>query len=272
MNASSFFAILGLAGVMLVAAGCASSVKRVPFTEVMNRVYGETDGVRLTIDVYRPEGAGPFPAVLMLHGGGWNKRSGDMASVCRELAARGFVALNATYRLAPKHAFPKALVDARAALAWSRAHAGELGVDPAQFAVWGYSAGGHLALLLGLDPEQQLRAVIAGGAPTDLTLFPDSPLIIDFLGKQYGEDKALWANASPVNHVVPNSPPTFLYHGNWDWIVEPAQMELLEKKLKENGVEVETHKVSAMGHLAVYFLSSESVEKGIAFLSAKMKR
>lgn len=267
MNTFSALGIFLLVGAALLAAGCAgSSVKALRFEETLNRVYAEQDGVQMTMDIYRPEGAGPFPAVLVLHGGGWNKRSGDMASVCRELARRGFVALNATYRLAPKHVFPKALVDARAALAWSRAHADELGLNVDRFYVWGYSAGGHLALLLGLDPAQKIKGIVAGGAPTDLTMFPDSSLIINFLGKQYVEDKALWAQASPINHIEKDSPPTFLYHGSWDWIVEPGQMTLLESRLKAEGVEVETHMIPVMGHVAVYFLSSEAVEKGIRFL------
>jgi acetyl esterase len=99
------------------------------------------------IRVYTPEGQGPFPALLYLHGGGWVL--GDLEShddVCRSLARRTpSVVVSVEYRLSPEAKFPAPLDDCEAALRWLSDHAAELGADPARIAVGGDSAGGNLA-------------------------------------------------------------------------------------------------------------------------------
>jgi acetyl esterase len=99
------------------------------------------------VRTYRPEGKGPFPALLYLHGGGWVV--GDLEShddVCRSLARRTpCVVVSVDYRRAPEAAYPAPMDDAEAALRWLADHAGELGADPARIAVGGDSAGGNLA-------------------------------------------------------------------------------------------------------------------------------
>lgn len=270
MMENSFTFGLSLFVVAIALASCASLPRKAePFAAELDHVYATPDQVKLTIDIYRPTAPSMAkrPAVLVLHGGGWRSRSGDMSSLCEDLAGQGYVALNATYRLAPDHIFPKAIDDAKTALAWVRAQAENLGIDPTRIYVWGYSAGGHLALLLGLDPAQKIKAIIAGGAPTDLAQFSSSSLAENFMGSEYAQDPGRWREASPVNHVQPNSPPVFLYHGEWDWIVSYDQMERMAERLRARHVEVETHSVSAQGHISVYFFSRESVAKAIDFLN-----
>ena len=118
--------------------------------------YADRGDKPLLADVYLPPGEGPFPGVLCIHGGAW--RFGDkkrMKGIARQLANNGYTAVAIDYRLAPKHVFPAQLEDCRAALRWIRANANRYHVDPKRIAVFGYSAGGHLAALLGVtDPPR----------------------------------------------------------------------------------------------------------------------
>ena len=217
-------------------------------------------------DLYLPEGPGPHPAIVVVHGGGWARRSGDMVSLCRDLARAGFAAYNVTYRLAPTHRYPLPVEDVRDAIVWLKSQAREHAIDPERISAWGYSAGAHLILMAGLSGELGLKAIVAGGTPADLTAWPESPLVTDHIGGTFVQKPDLWREASPARHVTGNSPPVFLYHGKWDTLVEPEQMAKMEKALKEKDRPVETYAVPFMGHVAVYFLSQESVTRGIEFI------
>src|SRR5206468_4942909 len=129
---------------------------------------------------------------------------------------------NVDYRLAPQFHYPTQLDDVRAAFGWLHAHASSLGVDPQRIAVMGYSAGAHLALLLGLvDPSDGVRprAVVAGAAPSDLTAYPNSPVIAALIGGSGVDLPDAYADASPISHVSPGDPPVLLYHGRLDAMV-----------------------------------------------------
>jgi acetyl esterase/lipase len=246
--------------------GCSSLSKKNSFTFEKNVIFKTFGDEKLALDLYKPDVSSPAPAVLVIHGGGWNNRTGDMHSICEDLARRGFVALNVTYRLAPRHQYPKALDDVTSALQYTRDNAQKFGIDPKRLYVWGYSAGGHLALLLGLNPGSQLKGIVAGGAPTNLAEYPNSPLINDFLGQKVADNPSLWQEASPLNHVTAQSPPVFLYHGEWDKIVGINQMWDLKAKLEEKRVKVEVKPISFNGHIGVYFFSQSAVDEGIRFL------
>ncbi len=100
--------------------------------------------------LYDPRNGHGAPVLVYLHGGGWTL--GDLDThdaVCRRLADRsGCAVLAVDYRLAPEHAYPAAIEDVEAAVAWLRAHAGDLGVDGGRVAISGDSAGGHLAAVV----------------------------------------------------------------------------------------------------------------------------
>ena len=108
----------------------------------------------LTATVYKPQRPELMPAVLVVHGGSWTRRSPeDMTRVSKALASRGFVVINVAYRFAPEHVFPAQVEDLRAALDWAVTHAERLQLDPSRIGAFGYSAGAHLVSLLGRPGE-----------------------------------------------------------------------------------------------------------------------
>ena len=255
----------------LLLMGCTSLFKQPAYDVREDIVYKTAESRPLTGTLYIPNGDNLKPAALVVHGGGWKKKSGDMESICEELASAGFVVFSPDYRLAPQDRYPKQVDDIKDALTWLKQNAPTYRADPEKISGWGYSAGAHLILLVGLDPAAGLRAIVAGGTPADLTAWPDSPLVYDLLGVTLNENPQLWQEASPVNHVQSKSPPVFLYHGKLDAIVEHDQMEKMSRALRDKNTEVETYTASYMGHIATYFLSQESVERGISFIKTHIK-
>lgn len=243
-------------------------------------VYATRSDGSLLADVYRPAGDGPFPAVLLVHGGSWQR--GDrrrMARIGERLAQRGYVGVSIDYRLAPEHRFPAQLHDCQAALRWMRANAERLRLDPLRIAGYGYSAGGHLVALLatvgdddGLgeiapapDPVVRLRAAVLGGAPVALDRLPANFAVERLLGASLAERPELYARASPLTFVTPDDPPFFLYHGSTDWIVDVSQPRLLRDALERAGVP-STYYETPGGHIATFVEDDEPVRRAIDFL------
>lgn len=230
----------------------------------------------LSGDLYLPPRRGgesrPRPAVLVVHGGGWARRSGEMTGICKKLRRAGFAAFNITYRLAPEHRHPSQMEDVSAALDWLFANAERYHIDPSNISGWGYSAGAHLILMAGLNrpASSRLTGIVAGGTPADLSLWPHSPLVNGLLGQPLDQAEALWRLASPVNAVTASSPPVFLYHGSRDTLVEPEQMQLMEQALTAAEVEVETHALPWLGHIGTYVLGFSAHRRAIAFLQRQL--
>ncbi|HET7535264.1 MAG TPA: alpha/beta hydrolase, partial [Candidatus Didemnitutus sp.] len=122
--------------------------------------YGRADGVSLKLDVSVPEGEGPFPVAILVHGGGWS--SGDKAGSDKPgngaditpwfapLTTAKFTWFSINYRTAPEHRWPACFEDVQTAIRWVKAHAKEFKGDPNRIAILGHSAGGHLACLAGV--------------------------------------------------------------------------------------------------------------------------
>ncbi|TBR22406.1 alpha/beta hydrolase [bacterium] len=263
-----------LAAALLAAAPAAAG----GFETRRGLVYSRSCGEPLTLDAYVPEGRGPFPGVLVIHGGGWSaRRPTDMLRIAKLLARRGYVALNVTYRLAPQNHYPAALDDVREALRWARREAPALKLDPARVGAWGYSAGAHLAAMLGVAGGEdvgaldRVQAVVAGGTPSDFELYPKSPIITPFIGKAFAEAPALWREASPVNHVTPDDAPFFIYHGSRDTLVEPEQARRLAAALARAGVRHELYWVKGRGHVWAFVFDRGAAEKAVSFLDGVLR-
>src|SRR5437899_453889 len=108
--------------------------------------YGRPRGAPLLLDLHVPDGAGPFPAAILVHGGGFDQgsKSTNVRPLFDPLANAGFAWFSIDYRMAPEFRFPEAREDMDNAIRWVKAHAAEYHVDPAKIAIIGESAGGFL--------------------------------------------------------------------------------------------------------------------------------
>ncbi len=218
------------------------------------QAYVVRDGNEIKLDLYRPDGPGRPPLVLLVHGGGWRMGSrgmGEAPAIAKALAVRGFAVACPSYRLAPAHPHPAQLDDCRRALQWVRNEAERLRIDGGRAAGVGASAGGHLAALLGTldegakpespDPVERqstrFRAIAVFCTPFDLTPDPEvTPtagqlrIVADFLGvkdvtSREGIDAAMAKAraASPRTWLSAGDPPLFMVHGDDDGLVPLGQ-------------------------------------------------
>lgn len=130
-----------------------------------NVVYGDEAEPMHRCDIYRIKSNPPDisnPGVILIHGGAWfaGDKTNDIIHA-KKLAKMGFVVMVINYRLVPKHPFPAQIEDCYLAQEWLNSNANQLGVNPDQMGVWGYSAGGHLAALLATNPKEGLPRIKA---------------------------------------------------------------------------------------------------------------
>jgi acetyl esterase/lipase len=224
-------------------------------------------------DIYKPTSTAPAPGILLIHGGGWSgeERRSDMAGIAKALAKRGYFVMNVTYRLTPEWKFPAQTDDLEQAIRYMRDNSKELNIDTSRLATFGYSAGGHLAALIGLDPSNGVKAIVAGGAPADISFWPNGRLTGLLLGGSLEGNEEIYRKASPVTHVTKDSPPVFIYHGTKDDLVPiehpKAFIEVLEKK----GVEHEVYWIEGRSHVFAHLFSAQAIPKSIDFLDKHLQ-
>jgi acetyl esterase/lipase len=207
----------------------------------------------------------PMPAVVFIHGGGW--QSGDKyPSQVSSLAQRGFFAVSINYRLSGVAIFPAAVEDCKCAVRWLRANATKYNVDPTRIGVWGGSAGGHLALMVACTDEtsgiegnggwntysSRVQAVCSYYGPTDLSRMQDggdAAAPARFLGGSPLEKPESYKLASPVNYVTPDDPALLMVHGESDRVVPYAQSVIMRDEYFKLGLKVELVKVLNAGHV-----------------------
>ncbi len=232
--------------------------------------YAHSGGEVLKVDIWEPPGedgrgsgqrsgsdvpAQGRPAVIVVHGGGW--RSGersDFPSWNAWLADEGYVVFDIDYHLSPPPSWQDAPADVACAVGWVKDNAPRYGVNPERVALMGRSAGGHLALLTAYEEghaatapgcaardvrDTGVAAVAAFYPPTDLSRLSSMgylPGMDRFLGGSPGTVPGRYRHLSPVSHVDPGDPPTFLAYGGADRIVPPGQSKLFGERLREAGV------------------------------------
>ena len=230
--------------------------------------YTKAGGTELKLDIAAPEkGDGPFPAVLVIHGGAWRAGDkGNLGGVLREFAAHGYVAVSPQYRFCPKELFPAQVHDVKAAIRWMKAHAKERRIDPERIGAIGFSAGGHLALMLGVTgpgdglegdvsdgaPDTRIRAVVNYFGPADLGAkdLPDvsKPLVRDFLGAEPTDKPELAAKASPRTYVTRDDAPILTFQGTKDPLVPHTQAIVLAEAMSAAGVPGRVELMVGAGH------------------------
>jgi acetyl esterase/lipase len=237
--------------------------------------YSVLPGFRpLILDLYLPRGSQQRPLVLFIHGGGWvggnTRHSGALENfprVLARLASEGFVVASVEYRLSGEAPYPAALQDVRAALRFLKANAARYRVDATRVAVWGGSAGGHLAALAALscgdtslDPPG-LSAAAAGsecvqGAAIWYGVFDFAPVIARntdangnaFLGCSATCPPEKVRRASPVAYISSGDPGFLLIHGEADRVVDVSQSRLGEAALRAAGVPVTSIYIPDVDH------------------------
>ena len=162
--------------------------------------YLRVDGKTFQATIYQPEGPGPFPAILDVHGGAWTRedvRRDEHALFDKALAAMGMVVAAIDYRQSPQHHYPDSVADVNFALRWLRANAAKFNASPQMLGAFGSSSGGHLVLLNGMRPSDARYAALplagvspASASPDYITVvYPISdPLALRAYAQQVGND------------------------------------------------------------------------------------
>lgn len=264
--------------------------------------YATHDGVALLGDLYMPEGPGPFPALVVVHGGGWqlgtrNAYQGWGA----HLAAAGYALFAVDYRLCKpeQKSYPEAVHDVRAAVQYVRGSAADLKIDPKRIGLWGDSAGAQLAALVALAGDQPLfaegtRADPFGAVSTkvkcciglygvydmaaqwqhDLVGRPKDQITERFLGAAPIDDRKIYFESSPLSYVTRanNQTAFFIAYGTEDDIVDvETQSKAFVTALKQTGSFVRT----AIAQGAPHYWGSEPLDEPgsyAAFLAPRLKR
>jgi len=258
------------------------------------------------LDVYLPEGDGPFPVILSIHGGafkGGDKRDGQLAPIFEGLR-RGYAIVSINYRLSPEAIFPAQIYDVKAAVRWIRANAKQYKFNPDKIAAWGGSAGGTLVALAGTsgnvkeledltlgNPAQSSRvqAVVDWFGPTDflkmddqlkesnvknpqIHSIPDSPES-ELIGKNLVDAPELVKAVNPETYITPDDPPFLIQHGLIDHLVPYQQSvnfaQKLELVLGKDKVTLELFENNDHGGPA--FTKAQNIYKVFAFLDQYLK-
>jgi acetyl esterase/lipase len=258
--------------------GRAAAAGGIPDNVVLLSNLHYRDGSRACVlDLAFPKGHAdrPRPAVVVIHGGGWIEGDKSSFDVQRtpgnivDFAAAGFVAASVNYRLSGEAPFPAGLYDCQAAVRWLRGHAREYHLDPNRIGAYGNSAGGHLALLLGLlGPTSGLEerdgpfsaepsgveAVVSDSGPIDLVAEHKNgtirTVIERFLdGPPDQKRLAVYQAASPINHLAGKTPPLLLIYGEADNQVDARTADRLVSELSHRGQrEISYFRLANVGH------------------------
>lgn len=274
--------------VVLVATAAVCQAADEPFEVQRDVEYAQLSGERLIADVYVPRGEGPFPGVLVVHGGAFmmakKKQSRPIASY---LAEHGYTAVAIDLRMAPQFLFPAQIEDCKAAVRWMRTHAAEYKIDPARIGGFGYAAGAHLVTLLGTtdpsaglegpnvpadSPSTRLQCVVAGSTPCDFRNVPaDGNQLSFWLGGTRAEKPDIYVLASPANFISKDDPPMFFYHGENDRLVPIESPQAMVAELKKAGVPAELYTVPKAG-LMQAFLDPQALDAAVKFLDRHLKQ
>jgi acetyl esterase/lipase len=218
-------------------------------------VYGVAAKQQLTMDYYAPKGAGPHPAVILIHSGGFvngDSRSSSETYCADFLSPAGYAVFSINYRLAPQFSYPAPIQDVQRSIRFVRANARRWNVDPTRLALIGGSAGGYLGAMAGLEDAKgdkaasdpvdresaRVQAVVSLYGLTgfeNIELSKNEHLLLDHLIQQKGEAIAR-REASPAHLATKMSPPFLQIIGDKDEYFHVSTVIEFDRNLREAGV------------------------------------
>jgi pectinesterase len=222
------------------------------------------------LDLFRPKKQGKYPALIMIHGGGWRSGNKSMqVPMAQQIASKGYITVCVEYRLSIEALYPAAVYDIKAAIRYLRSNAKKYNIDPDKIAISGSSAGGQLASLIGttdtirkfdgnignLSTSAKVQAIIDMDGVLDFTdpnesakdINPSKPSAGAYwFGGTYKEVPQKWKEASPINYVGENTPPMLFinssiprFHAGRDSVIAI---------LNTYGIYTEVHTISNTPH------------------------
>ncbi|MDF1860582.1 MAG: alpha/beta hydrolase [Verrucomicrobiales bacterium] len=253
-------------------------------------VFATVDGTDLKLNLFLPDKAVHPPLVIYIHGGGWRNGS-YQKNLVPWMTDHGFALASVSYRLTDKATFPAQIHDVKASVRWLRAHAEKYGFDATRIGVCGTSAGGHLAMLLGMsgdvealegnvggqaDQSSRVQAVVNYYGPSDFVLrsktqpakteSPDGSAYLLLNGKASEQpDKAKLA--SPAWQVSQDDPPLLILHGEKDATVFLDQAERIRDAYDAAGLPVACHFQNCAGHGGAVFFQGPNRTRVVDFFS-----
>jgi len=306
MNKLALLTLLAL----LPLSACAPSEGPIVYAQVPD-TFSDTGVHDLTLDITTPDpdtqGAGPFPAIVWIHGGGWrfgNLYDGFGRDILEHGPKRGYVAVSINYRLTldeddsgdPRFPWPAQIQDTRCALRWLSDHAADYGIDTHRIGLAGYSGGGHLALLTTEAPEHerwdgdfcnnkgpiQVAATFSRSGPSDLSaLWPET----GDLGREWAgyalnvspdadvsAIRGVLDEASPLTYVDSlDSTPLYLNQGLDDEMVPADTQGAFLEAVRAAGQPVEVLEFENQGHSWGGDESTHSIEEMYRFFERELQ-
>jgi len=240
------------------------------YTVISNVQYCTGGTEPLLMDVFIPKQRirTPTPAVLWIHGGGWERGDKNGNSGALLLANEGFVTASLFYRLSGDSPFPADIEDCKCAIRFLRANASRYGVDPNRIGVAGASAGGHLAELVATAGESaglegtggwpnvssKVQAASAYYGVSDFTVgamqfqHHTGQVVVKLFRGTEKEKPELYRKASPIFYVTKDGPPLLLAHGEDDDLVPFDQSVRMAEAYRRAGLPVDLIAVKHAGH------------------------
>ncbi|GAC1365164.1 MAG: alpha/beta hydrolase [Ktedonobacteraceae bacterium] len=273
-----------------------------------NLAYANISNAQM-LDIYLPEGEGPFPLLVYVHGGAFrfgDKRENEAASTFGSVLAAGFALASINYRLSGEAKFPAQIQDVKTAVRWLRTQAATYRLDPRRIGAWGASAGGHLVSLLGTsggaealegsdlghaEQSSRVQAVVAWYAPINFLQMdtqlaqtghcgpdalthnnPNSPES-ELIGGPIQTHPELVQTTNPVTYIQKDMPPFLLQHGTFDCVVPPQQSQILyDALLPLLGPErVELVYLPGAAHADQAFLLPANMQRVIQFFNRHLR-
>lgn len=232
---------------------------------VKDVVWVSPGGRDLRLDVSWPEGEGPFPVLVWIHGGSWEmfSKEANMGLACY-ITNRGYVVINVNYRMAPEVRMKTIVEDALGAVVWAKDHAADYNGDPSRLAVSGHSAGGHLAAMITTacgDPFFTPSYKSAKGNDCKVDAAIPVSGVYDFVkrgvenperwervfGVSYDGDPKLYEKCSPISYLSADLPPQLVVYAEEEFLREAN--ETWVQSLKDTGAPVESYMELGQDHV-----------------------